>query len=328
MANVPFLSICLFSYFTFVPVVFFLQMFILKIVKWAIPHSEIFNPKLFDFCIQQLCFLIGVAFSLLLLAKVVKSDLPFIQFFIYLNIFCFLILLTIFGFFARKRCSQFELDTLLTVSIWLLFSLSTFCFCSNFIILLFNIELIATVYFFFFLFYITNKSITVIKFKNLLSNYLFVSFFTICGFSIALLLIINYVGSVDFAELNASAKLIPFYVWNILLLALLTKLGGPGVFFFKVEIYKILSIYSVVFFSVCSFFINSVIILFLFKMCIVFYTSNSFLILTGLLLSNLIVLGRGFQLVSFCQFLGLSAVNTWGLLMVFFLINDSKFKTL
>lgn len=91
---------------------------------------------------------------------------------------------------------------------------------------------------------------------------------------------------------------------------MLIKLGGPGVFFFKVEIYKVLSIYSVVFFSICSFFINSIIILFLFKTCVVFYTSNSFLILGGLLASNLIVLARGFQLVSFCQFLGLSAVNT------------------
>lgn len=325
MANVPFLSIYLFSYFTFVPVVFFLQMFTLKIVKWAVPHSEIFNPKLFDFCTQQLCFLTGVGLSLIFFTKTVKSTLSFIDFFIYLSIFSFLILLTIFSFFAKQKCSQFELDTLLTISIWLLFSLSTFCFCSNFIILLFNIELIATVYFFFFLFYITKDSITLIKFKNLLSNYLFVSFFTICGFSIALLLIVHYVGSVNFQELNATANSIPFFVWNILLLALLIKLGGPGVFFFKVEIYKVLSIYSVVFFSICSFFINSIIILFLFKTCIVFYTSNSFLILGGLLASNLIVLARGFQLVSFCQFLGLSAVNTWGLLMTFFLINVSIF---
>jgi hypothetical protein len=120
--------------------------------------------------------------------------------------------LTIFSFFAKQKCSQFELDTLLTISIWLLFSLSTFCFCSNFIILLFNIELIATVYFFFFLFYIKKDSITLIKFKNLLSNYLFVSFFTICGFSIALLLIVHYVGSVNFQELNATANSIPFFV--------------------------------------------------------------------------------------------------------------------
>jgi hypothetical protein len=140
-----------------------------------------------------------------------------------------------------------------------------------------------------------------------------------------LLLIVHYVGSVNFQELNATANSIPFFVWNILLLALLIKLGGPGVFFFKVEIYKVLSIYSVVFFSICSFFINSIIILFLFKTCVVFYTSNSFLILGGLLASNLIVLARGFQLVSFCQFLGLSAVNTWGLLMTFFLINVSIF---
>lgn len=325
MANVHFLSLCVFAYFTFVPVVFILQLFILKLIQWAIPHTKITNPKLFDFCVPQVYFLVGVGLVLVFFAKAAKEDFPFSIFFVYLNVFSFLLLLTVFNFFAKQRCSQFELDTLLTVSIWLLFSLSTFCFCTNFIIFLFNIELIATVYFFFFLFYITKDSTTVIKFKNLLSNYLFVSFFTVCGFSIALFFIVSYVGTTDFGELNASAKGIPFFVWNILLLALLTKLGGPGVFFFKVEIYKVLSLYSVVFFSICSFFINSVIILFLFKTCVAFYTSNSFLILAGLLVSNLMVLARGFQLVSFCQFLGLSAVNTWGLLMVFFLINDSKF---
>lgn len=325
MANVPFLSIYLFSYFTFVPVVFFLQMFTLKIIKWAMPFSEIFNPKLFDFCPQQIYFLTGIGLSLIFFSKTIKSELAFIDFFIYLNIFFFLLLLMGFTMFIKQKCSQFELDTLLTITVWLLFSLTTFCFCSNFIILLFNIELIATVYFFFFLFYITKDTVTLIKFKNLLSNYLFISFFTICGFSIALLLLMHYVGSVNFQELNATASSIPFFVWNILLLALLVKLGGPGVFFFKVEIYKILSIYSIIFFSICSFVINSIIILFLFKTCIVFYTSNSFLILTGLLISNLVVLARGFQLVSFCQFLGLSAVNTWGLLMIFFLINDSIF---
>ena len=140
MAKVPFLSICLFSYFTFVPVVFFLQLFIAKIVKWAMPSAKIFNPKLFDFCVPQIYFLITIALALLFFTRIIRSDFPFIHWFIYLNIFCFLLMLIIFSFFIKQKCSQFELDTLLTVSIWLLFSLSTFCFCSNFIILLFNIS--------------------------------------------------------------------------------------------------------------------------------------------------------------------------------------------
>lgn len=325
MASVSTLSICFFSYFIFIPVVYFSQLFVLKLVKWDNPLRFTGSPKLFDFQKNEVFFLIGVGLSLLVFAKALRSQIPFIQFFIYFNVAIFLVFLLIFTFFSAKKSSQFELDTILTVSIWLLFSVSSFTFCSNFIIMMFNIELISTIYFFFFLFYMSQDSLTVIKFKNMLSNYLFISFFTTCGLTVSLFLITYYCGTTDFGELNATAKTIPSFVWNILLISLFTKLGGPGTFFFKIEIYKVLTIYSVVFFSISSFLINTVILLFLFKTCISFYTFNSFIILVGVLLSNLLVLSRGFQLVSFCQFLGLSAVNTWGLLMIFFLVNDSKF---
>lgn len=328
MTNVPFLSICLISYFTFIPVLYFIQMFTLKILQTTFPWLGITNVKIFEFNKTQVFFIIGSIALILLFAKLVKSATPVVFAFIYLNIFIFALLLLFFNFFTSSKNSQLELDTLFTTSIWLFFATATFCFCTNFIILLFNIELIATIYFFFFLFYITNDTTTLIKFKNLLSNYLFVSFFTICGVTIALLLLVYYTGTTSFSELNMTSSSAPFLVWNILLLALLVKMGGPGVFFFKVEIYKVLPVYSLIFFSICSFLINSLILLFIFKTCVVFYTSNSFLILAGLLLGNLVVLMRGFQLVSFCQFLGLSAVNTWGLLMSFFLVYDSKFSHL
>lgn len=325
MANVPFLSVCLISYFTFIPVLYFIQMFTLKLIQITFPKLGIVNVKIFEFNKTQVFYIFGAVLILLIFAKLAKASTLSIYIFIYLNIAIFATLLLFFNFFNATKSSQLELDTLLTTSIWLFFAIATFCFCTNFIILLFNIELVATIYFFFFLFYLTHDLNTIIKFKNLLSNYLFVSFFTICGVTVALLLVVFYTGTVHFYELNMVGNNVPFFVWNILLLALLTKLGGPGVFFFKVEIYKILPVYSLIFFSICSFLINSMIILFIFKTCIIFYTANSFLILAGLLVGNLVVIVRGFQLVSFCQFLGLSAVNTWGLLMTFFLVIDSKF---
>lgn len=320
MAIVSDLNFFLFSYFIFVPTIFFLRLFIMNVYYWASNRETHPRTKLFDINHAQLNLIFSIGIGFLLFQKAFSSSFDATHLFLYFSILVLLIIVRMITSFSWNKVYQLEIDTIFTVTFWLLFAIASLTFCYDFVVFLFTIELISTIYFFYLLFFITKDQISLVKFKNLLVNYLFISFFTLCGFTISLFLILKTCGTANFTELNCVANLIPVFTWNLLLITFLVKLGGPGVFFFKVELYKILPFYSLIFFSICSFFVNSLILFFLFKVCVAFYTSNSFLILMSLLIFNIFFLIRGFQLMSLCHFLGLSAVNTWGLVVLFFLI--------
>ena len=80
--------------------------------------------------------------------------------------------------------------------------MTMFYFILNLLTLILLLELIATIYFFFFL---SNGELIyqhILKLKNLIMNYLWLSFFTLIFFSLSLLFFIKKGGTLDFIELN------------------------------------------------------------------------------------------------------------------------------
>jgi hypothetical protein len=54
----------------------------------------------------------------------------------------------------------------------------------------------------------------------------------------------------------------------------------------------------------------------------IFVNQNLFLI-SYIIIYNIILLSKGLKTLTFYQFLGLSSANTWSVLLLFYLINDS-----
>lgn len=246
------------------------------------------------------------------------ENLRFFRLFIfYIIILIFLRVLSYFSWKFINRGTDEEI--ILAIFIWFAISFVSFFFVTNLLLLLLGIELIAVIYYFFFLSVLNSKTITLIKYKNLLSNYLWVSFFTLICFFSALLLIVWYSGSLKFNQLVVINSSIPTFFWHLLLLAFLWKVGGPGFYFFKLELYQFLPLHFLVIFSLSSVLINCFLLSFFFISCWQVYAASSWVLLIYLLVLNTLVLGRGLKLMNFYQFLGLSAVNTWSFLLLMFL---------
>ena len=165
----------------------------------------------------------------------------------------------------------------------------------------------------------SKNTLTIIKYKNLLSNYLWMSFVLLLFLAILMFSVINTVGSLNFDELIMLCQAMPL-LWHLIILSLLWKTGAPGFHFLKFELYQYMPVYTLVAFSAISLFVNFFVLQFLASMLWYILITFKFYFLVYVLLVNLILLIRGLGLTSFYQFLGLSALNTTTLLFMFFLV--------
>lgn len=214
-----------------------------------------------------------------------------------------------------------DINLINNLNIWFYLIINSLYLVDNFISLLLVLEFISILYYFFFLQQISISIRSYIKLKNLLSIYLWLSFFTLVFLFLSFISITICVGSLDFNEVNSLYNNVSYHSWIFLFSALLIKLGVGGFHILKFQVYKHLSSFFILFFSMYSFYINAVILVYIFLyFWTVLFNSYQFLLYV-ILFFNFLILVNSIKLYSFYQFLAFSTINTWLLLFLFLTLN-------
>ena len=238
----------------------------------------------------------------------------------FFNVVLFLLLIIILVYAGGKISKDVrELNLIFVIMIFFFIAITSIFFVKNLLLWFLALELIGIIYYFFFLYTLSKNTLTIIKYKNLLSNYLWMSFFLLMFLATLIFFVINLVGSLHFEELMQLCQEIPV-LWHFIILVLLWKTGTPGFHFLKFELYQYMPVYTLITFSALSLFVNFFVLQFLVSMIWYVLITFRFYFLIYVLAINIFLLTRGLVLTSFYQFLGLSALNTTTLLFTFFLI--------
>lgn len=275
--------------------------------------------------VKILRFILFVQLILLLTAKASKeSELIFNNFFVWnVNLFyiCFIFFTLICLYIIKKnKTDMMEAEVIMAACVWFLIILLSLFLVDNFLSFLLLLELSAVVYLFFILVFLKNKDFTVIKLKNFISTYLWVSFITLIFFFVGLLLVVKFNGTITFQELWCLDGTTPAFVWQFLFVAILWKIGSPGFYFFKLELYQYLPVTSLIFFSIVSAFMGFCFLHFFFINCWPIFVNQNLFLISYIVVYNILMLTRGLKSLSFFQFLAFSSANTWSVLLLFYLI--------
>lgn len=213
--------------------------------------------------------------------------------------------------------SRDSLNMNFTVLLFSFVTVANFYFVTNLITFIFILELIGVTYYFFFLNKLTTSSMTFIKYKNLISMYLWTSFAILILIFMCSLVTAYSVGTLGFSELGYVSFMHSNINWHILIFGLFWKIGAPGFHFFKLQIYQFLPVYANMLFSTLSLFIN----FFLYHFVIMAIISSSIFIkpvfLLYILIVNIYLLIRVQKNIAFYDFFGYSSINTWATLLLF-----------
>lgn len=244
---------------------------------------------------------------------------------IYLYLLLTLVLLTYWKAFYLDFISQ---KNLLFVSFSFYFSilvLFIFLIINNLILFLLALELVAVLYYFFFLNILSASTLSLIRYKNFLILYLLNSLLTTILFSLGILIISWSTGTLAFSELLYFYDKIIVGVL-LILLSLGWKLGLPGLHFFKLELYNYIPLSTFFFFSILSLLLNTYILVlffFLFKLTLLLYIN---IFLTFMLTISCILLSRASSSITGYQFIAYSTLATLTILTTaLFLIDDKTF---
>lgn len=183
----------------------------------------------------------------------------------------------------------------------------------EYITLLLIIETITTLYYFFFLKYSKDKTVTLIKYKNLISQYLWLSFFTLVFFVINTILWVYLYGTLNYTQLSYFLQNKFFCIF--ILIAFFWKLGLPIFHFYKLELYQFLNFLNLIIFSLTSLIVNSILFIYLLYIINLNFTITYTPILI-ILMFSLILMFQGVDKLSVFYFFAISSINTW----IFFLI--------
>lgn len=198
--------------------------------------------------------------------------------------------------------------------------ISSFYFIKNLLIFVLFLEVAATLYYFFFLYTLTNNNQSLVKLKNLIINYIWLSFFTLIFFSYSLFFFIKTCGTLDIIELSYVGSHVSYIGTTLFFISLLWKLGAPGFHFFKLELYQYLPLETIFFFSIFSLLINVVILFFIFFNLSFLITNLNIYVLYFVILSNALLLWRGLDNLKLFQFLALSSLNTVTTILIFLVL--------
>lgn len=189
---------------------------------------------------------------------------------------------------------------------------------NNLITFLIIIEIIAVIYYFLLLNYSNKININILKFKNIISLYLWLSFITLIVFSLAIILSVFFFGTLNFRELNTFSGVSLKYniIITLIVLSLFWKIAAPGFHFYKLEIYKYLSLDVLFTYIMFSFFLNTVLTTFLFFYLNTFFINFKNIIISILLICNILIIITNMSSITLGSFLVLSSINTWIFLMI------------
>lgn len=233
-----------------------------------------------------------------------------------LQIFNLLLLLLIFSYFlvSMLKVSEYKISNYQRIYLVLVLIFSTvvsFFFATDLIFFLLSLELVTITFYVFFLIHLENVAITLIKYKSLLANYLWGTFFVTFLFFLGLIFFVISCGSINFVQINELYLNIPIFAWGILLVSFMLKIGSGGFYFFKFEIYQFLSLMNLFFFSIITCYSYCFILHFFFSVMWCLHNKFGLSLLCIVLLVNVLVLIRSLYLINFYQFLGFSSVNLW-----------------
>ena len=251
------------------------------------------------------------------------------NFLIFISVFSLLFFIFFMLKFNENNLKITEISPYMTLSFLVsLIGIVGFLVIKDILSFIFSLEFLSLTYYFFFLTKLNNSYSSLLKYKNFLNNYLWVSFFTLIFLVISVSFIIFTTGVISFKDIIALSPKINIIAWIIFLFALFFKLGAPGFHFFKLEIYQLLPFAELIIFSILSFFINSFIFIFLLQnMWFNGAYINSFLFIY-VCVSNIYLLLVNFKQVSFTQFFAFSSFNAMLMLLFFSLINVTINKLL
>lgn len=265
------------------------------------------NSELLFFCIISHCL---NYYSLKI------SCINFLNIINFFNVYFYIILLSIFCcniVFLQQNVNKQNNNYLFLVTTSLILCVYYYTWCTNYILLLLTLETVTTLYYFFFLKNSSTASFSLIKYKNLISYYLWLSFFTLIFFTVNLLIFIYLFGTINFTELQF------FYInqkiSTLMLIGFFWKLGMPSFHFFKLELYRYLDFFNLILFSIISLIINSLLFIFLLYTLNIILTYNNILLIICCFL-NIFLLIQSVDKIYFYYFFAISGINTW----LFFLI--------
>lgn len=191
--------------------------------------------------------------------------------------------------------------------------------CADLVSYFLILEIFSTLYMYTFLGE-SQQTVPLLKLKNSILLYLFGSFLTTTLFFIGLTTIAQAVGSLTFSELWIVREEIPVVSSYLILGSLLFKIGGPGTFFFKLEIYKLFNAESIIIFSIFTFGFNTLLLYFILTNFVYGVLTSKLLTLVILLGTNIPVVMAGYKGYTFGFFLGYSAIITWTFVLICFLV--------
>lgn len=233
---------------------------------------------------------------------------------IFFNIFFFFFLFfAIFFFFNSKNTLIKNLYSYQSIFLSLFLLVYVAIIVSDYISFLLIIETITTLYFFFFLKYSYNSTLTFNRYKNLISYYLWLSFFTLIFIVINLIQWVYLFGTLNFIELQyvaVSGKPIIFII-----LAFFWKLGVSGFHFFKLEVYKYLDVFPLLLFSTLSLVINTFLLIYLFFILSSLISYNIWIFIF-IIICNILLLLQGLDKVYLFYFFAISSINTWAFFLI------------
>lgn len=210
-----------------------------------------------------------------------------------------------------------QLNLIHNLSLWFYLGLTSLLIIDNLITLLLLLEFIGILYYFFFIEQVSPEVRSFVKLKNMLNAYLWLSFFTLIFLFLAFLKICSEIGTLDFVEISYLSNNVSNLSWFLLFVGFFFKLGIAGFHILKFEVYKHISSFYIIFFSLYTFYLNSVIFYFLFvHFWSIFIVIHQYLI-GFVLFFNLLLLTNGLKIYAFYQFLALSTINTWSLMILF-----------
>jgi len=232
----------------------------------------------------------------------------------FFNFFLIFFLLAYVGVSGVLQSNFFKKLSIYHSVTLLLFILTyVYVLCTDFITLLLVVETITTVYYFFFLKHSLNTEITLSKYKNLISYYLWLSFFTLLFFTLNLFQWIYMYGTLNFKELQFF--LTDSLSVNFILVAFFWKLGVPVFHFFKLELYKYLDFVPMLMFSILSLLINTILFLYLLNVLSVVLNYSLFIVFIVLVI-NILLLIQGLDKIFMFYFFAISGVNTWAFFLI------------
>lgn len=238
----------------------------------------------------------------------------------YFSLIYILISLMILLFSHLYMIGNKDIELFWNWSMFLFIGLMHFHYVDNFLYFIFLVEVISIIYYFFFLSNISKVTGALIRYRNLLSNYIWSSYLILMFSALFIYILTIAVGTLNFLELKSFLTENNNVAWQLLLVSIFLKVGVPGFHFFKLELYKLLSVTSLIFFSLFTLFINFFILSFiLINYHDVFLHFNQ-TYLVYLLIINIFLLVRGYLVDSVFNFLALSSVNTWATIAVFALV--------